>query len=56
MVGSQRSGGWFGLQARRPNNQSKSSGPGGKPQTGGKRKSGLGNQGRPKQLRAGKQA
>ena len=46
MMGNQRSGGRFGFQARRPNNQNKPGGPSGKPQTGGKRKSGPGNQGR----------
>ena len=56
MVGGQRNGGRFGFQARRPNNQSKHDGSSGKPQTGGKRKSRLGNQGRPKQPGAGKQA
>ena len=40
VVGNQRSGGRFGFQARRPNNQNKSSGSGGKPPTGDKRKSG----------------
>ena len=47
MVGSQHSGGRFGFQARRPNNQNKPGGSDGKPQTRGKRKSGPGNQGRP---------
>ena len=56
MVGNQRSGGWFGFQARRPNNQNKSGGSGGKPETRGKRKSGPGNHGRPEQLGVGKQA
>ena len=41
---------------RRPNNQNKPGGSGGKPQTGGKKKSGPGNQGRLEQLGAGKQA
>ena len=47
IVGSQRSGGRFGFQMRRPNNQNKFGGSGGKPETGGKRKSGPGNQGKP---------
>ena len=56
MVGKQRSGGRFGFQTRRPNNQNKPGRSGGKPQTGGKRKTGPGNQGRPEYLGAGKQA
>ena len=56
IVGNQRSGGRFGFQARRPNNQNKPGGSSGKPQTRGKRKSGPGNQGRPEQFRGGKQA
>ena len=48
IVGNQHSGGRFGFQTRRPNNQSKPSGSGGKPQTGGKRKNEPRNQGRPK--------
>ena len=56
MVGNQQSGGSFGFQARRPNNLNKPSGSGGKSRTGGKRKSEPENQGRPKQLEAGKQA
>ena len=55
-MGKQCSGGRFGFQERRPNNQNKPSESSGKPQTGGKRKSGPGNQGRPEQLGAGKQA
>ena len=54
IMGSQRGGERFGFQTRRPNNQDKSGAPSGKPQTGGKRKSGPGNQGRPKQFRGGK--
>ena len=46
MVRNQCSGGRFGFQAKRPNNQNKSGGSGGKPQTGGKRKSRPENQGR----------
>ena len=45
IVGSQRGGGRFGFQTRRPNNQDRFGGLSGKPQIGGKRKSGLGNQG-----------
>ena len=56
IVGNQRNGGRFGFQTRRPNNQNKFGGSGGKPQTGGKRKSGLRNQGRPAQFEGGKQA
>ena len=56
MVRSQRRGGRFGFQTRRPNNQSKPSRSGGKLQLEGTRKSGLGSQGRPEQLGAGKQA
>ena len=56
MVGDQCSGGRFGFQSRRPNNQNKPGGPSGKPQTGGKRKSGPGSPGRPKLLGARKQA
>ena len=56
IVVNQRGGGRFGFQARRPNNQNKPGGFGGKPQTGGKRKSGPGSQSRPEQLGAGKQA
>ena len=47
VVGNQQSGRRFRFQTRKPNSQDKSGGSSGKPQTGGKRKSGLGNQGRP---------
>ena len=54
MVGNQGSGGRFGFQVRRPNNQNKPGGSSGKPQTGGKRKSEPGNHGRPEQPGTGK--
>ena len=42
-VANQRSGRKFGFQPRKPNNQDRMGGPNGKPQVGGKRKSGLEN-------------
>ena len=54
IMGGQHSGGRFGFQTRKPNNQNKSSESSGKPQIRGKRKSGPGNQGRSEQLRVGK--
>ena len=56
IVGSQRGGGRFGFQTRRPNNQDRFGGVSGKPQIRGKRKSGLGNQGRSEQFGGNKQA
>ena len=44
IVENQRGGRRFGFQERRPNTQERSSGFSGKPQIGGKRKSGQGNQ------------
>ena len=46
VYGNQRSDRRLGFQSRQPNSQDKSGGSGGKPQTGGKMKNGLGNQGR----------
>ena len=45
VYGNQRGGGRLGFQLRKPNNQDKSSGFGGKYQMGGKRKNRPGNQG-----------
>ena len=56
VVGNQRSGRRFGFQTRKPNSQDKSSGSSRKPQIGGKRNSGLGNQGQPEQLEGSKWA
>ena len=56
VVGRQRGGRRFGFQIRRPNSQGMSSGRGGKSQIGGKRKSGLGNQGQLEQFGGYKQA
>ena len=56
IVGSQRSGGRFEFQTRKPNNQKKSGGSGGKPQIGGKMKSWPRNHGKLEQLGVGKQA
>ena len=55
VYGSQRSGRRLGLQSRKPNNQDKTDELGGKPQTNGRRKNGLGNQGRLEQFRGSKQ-
>ena len=44
--GNQRGGRRLEFQLRKPNNQDKSNGSGRKHHTGGKRKNGLGNQGR----------
>ena len=46
MHGNQHGGGKFGFQPKKPNNQDKSDGSGGRRQMGGKRKNGSGNQGR----------
>ena len=51
-----RNGRRFGFQTRKPNSQGKSGGSSRKPQIGGKKKSGLGNQGRPEQFGGSKQA
>ena len=56
VVGNQQSGRRFRFQTRKPNNQDRSGGSGGKPQIGGKRKSGPGNQGRPEQFGGSKRA
>ena len=56
VVGSQRSGKRFGFQIRGPSRHNKFSGRGGKPQTGGKRKNGPGNQGQLEQFEGNKQA
>ena len=55
-VGNQRSGRKFGFQSRKSNNQDRMGGPSGKPQVGGKRKSGPENQGRPEQFGGSRQA
>ena len=56
MYGNQQGGGRLGFQSRKPNNQDKLSGPGGKHQTGGKRKNGQGNQCQLEQFGGSKQA
>ena len=53
---NQQSGRRLRFQSRKPNSQDKVGGLGGKPQTGGKRKNGTRNQGRPEQFRGSKQA
>ena len=56
IMGNQRSGKRYRFQTRKPNNQDRRGGSSGKPQTGGKKRSRLGNQGQPEQLRGSKQA
>ena len=55
MHGNQRGGGKFGFQPKKPNNQDKSGGSGGRRQMGGKRKNGSGNQGQNGQFGGRKQ-